>query len=276
MAKLIRVKAFDEKEDYGAPHQIHFAFMSSPDNGRIQCHKWLTCRDFMNDALRAHVNEDKEFDFSSHYQYGENPAIDFDKLRLLVGFRFDTSNGSRAEEKEIEEFKERLFAGKRVINLYEGMAGWDKTKITTVHHSTREKRVWLLTGPKEWMTSSHMISMLTLLLRISSNYGPLKIETEKDLQKCWAKLIKRHEKEKAKGVYNLDLDIAEYIKRGESRFPLLMKNFDKIFGSFTREELFSKNLDNFHVGGGINSLCNYETGIKELDDLCETYLEGGK
>jgi hypothetical protein len=271
MTKLLRVEAYD-KEPYGSLNGIHFAFMSSQEKGRKQCHRWLTCRDFLNDVLRSHVNEDKDYDYSSHYKFGIDPPIDFEKCRLLIGQRFQ--NGENTPTKQIDEFKEKLFAGKRIINLYEDMAGWDRSKITTVHHSLREKKVWLLTSPKEWMTSSHMVSMLTLIMRVAVNYGPLKIETEEDLQKCWKILIKNHEKEKKKGVYNLDMDIAEYIKKGESKFPLLMKNFDKIFGNLKQKDLYSKDLNNFHAGGGIHSLCSYGTGIGKLDDLCETYLEG--
>lgn len=271
MTKLIRVEAF-EKDTYGEANMVHFAFMSSQENGRKQCHKWLTCRDFLNDVLRAHVNKDNKFDYSAHYRFGINPPIDFEKCRLLIGHRFQGSENDI--DKKVEVVKEKLFAGKRIINLYENMAGWDKSTITTVHHSIRGKKVWLLTSPKEWMTSSHMVSMLTLIMRVATNYGPLKIETEKDLQKCWKKLIKNHEKEKKKGVYDLDMDIAEYIKKCEARFPLLMKNFDKIFGDLKQKDLFSESLGNFHSDGGINSLCSYHTGIDKLNDLCETYLEG--
>lgn len=270
MTKLIRVEAFD-KETYGANSQIHFAFMSSPEDGRKQCHKWLTCRDFLNDAMRAHVNKDNKYDFSSHYKYGENPPIDMDKLRLLVSIRFNND-----KDPAINKFKEKLFAGKRIINMYEDMAGWDESRITTVHHSLREKKVWLLTGPKEWMVSSHMVSMITLILRVATSYGPLDVEDEKALAKCWKALVKGHEKEKKGGFYALDRDLSDYIKGCEAKFPLLMKNYDKIFGNIKQEELFPEKAENFHSGGGIFSLCSHGTGIKKLDDLCATHLAGGK
>jgi len=271
MTKLIRVEAF-EVEHYSPSGDIHFAFMSSPENGRKQCHKWLMCRDFMSDILRAHVNEDTNYDFSSHYIFGENPPIDFNKLRLLIGSRFPNQGSETRNQQAVDDFKERVFSAKRIINLYEDMAGWDKSKITTVHHSVREKKVWLLTGPKEWMTAPHLVSMITLIMRISVNYGPLKVTKEKDLKKCWMTLLKGHKEESDSGIFTLDMDIAEYLANCEAKFPLLMKNYDKIFSDSIRQDIFSPDLENYHVGSGINSLCNYETALGELNERAKKHL----
>lgn len=94
----------------------------------------------------------------------EYKQADLSALRLLL------------VAKNTDSTKEKLFSGKRALNIVEDLAGWKKSVITTVNHSTYGKDAWLLTGPAEWMSCPQLISLNTWLIRLSINYGPLKTD----------------------------------------------------------------------------------------------------
>ena len=213
--KLVVVKGWGDN-----PYRmksVGFSLVSSPKEGRKQCFEFVTCRDYVSDAVRAHVLDDGSV--SPHYKPGMHPKIDMSKTRLLIVRDFD-SDGEKAD------FKARLFSGKRAVNLYEKIAGWSESKITTVNHSDKS-HAWLLTGPKEWMTYSNLLSMVTLILRVTSQRltSPIEFTGEKELQKVWRNVVDGH----MAGHDN------SYLRTCYPWFPVLMRNYKTIFNQSLRE-----------------------------------------
>lgn len=257
--KLIKVSSdYEDSGIYGS-HAM-FSLMSAPKDGeRYQVMDFNSCRDFINDALRAHHLKRDD----GGYTYGENPPIDTEKLRLLV-----TRGGIlRASEGDIKTFKDKLFAAKRVLNFYEKLAGWEKSKITTVSHSTMEKKVWLITGPAGWMSSSHLLSMATLIIRaITKSFAPEKtITTEKQMTAYWKEVL---------ALKKADADFSSYIPKCYQKFPVLMKRYNEIF-DLSPKVLFpsAHNGSSWHSCGGIVALCKLESGVAKLDAKLGEVLE---
>lgn len=271
--KLIRVEGYGAASTYGTG-RIQFSFMSSPETGRKQVYTWQTCRDVANDLMRAHIQEDAKGELGGGYRFGTNPPVDFDKLRILVSL---TDFGSIGHD----GLKQNLFSAKRIINYYENMAGWGKTKISTVHHSQREKNCWLFTGPKEWMKASFLVSMVTLIIRILSGNGPLENASPENVEKLWDDLIEVNEK-KRKDDERFDGDVVNYLKPHREKFKMIMHHYDEIFGDMdSKKNIFPvRDSVGFNAGGGIDSLCKSVTGISEIDErmreICDKYIKNGK
>jgi hypothetical protein len=238
------------KEDAYGSTKPSFALVSSPKQGRVQVMNPVSCRDFISDAMHYHFHLIKKTakkiaPFSSgYYRYEEGgPTIDMEKFRLLIIGNVDR--------------KERVFSGKRAITLYEELAGWkNRSKITTVKHpvtKSKTKSSWLLTGPKEWMTTTHMVSVVTLIIRIAYAYGPLDTENLDTLEKQF------------ETISNLnDMGDSTYLKPCWNKFRTIVTRYKEIF-DVPPEKLYPENVS-IHSSGGVVSLCKLNTNLGSLDE----------
>lgn len=254
MNRKIEVKGLNPEAKaniYDEENDLQYAFVSSPKEGRKQCHSFMACRDYIHEAIRSFLYKKDEALCTYFYNPNEQPPIDINALRLIVTKTFKTNTNNN-----IDKWKQKLFSAKAIINMYENMAGWKKSKIVTVNHTTKDN-VWLLTGPKEWMSYPNLVSMVTLILRVGVSYGPFKIKNASQLNKLWEDLI-----EKRRHNYCCDLN---YIKRCYPFFPILMKRYKDIFIKEIKDVYPDKKVSSFHSRGGIVSLCKFESYIEEGD-----------
>ncbi len=250
--KLIQVKGITHSP-YSMGNTICFAFMSNPDGeeGRKQATGFLTCRDHINDTLRAVVHGHTNYNlFSSN--------VDMSKLRLLIG----RNCGNR---KAKAEFKEKIFSAKRLLNFYENVAGWDKpSKITTVRMKGGSiKHVWLVTGPVEWLGYSQLTSMVTLIFRSIGKYGPIEFHDINSAEKWFENLLAKYEEEKHSGMYKYDPDLHDYLRVSYPKFYMIMKYHKEIFTQPLEEAYPAEG--SIHGPGGIYQLCSFNTGNSVLD-----------
>lgn len=230
----IKVEGYDEMYE-PSRYSVSFAFCSAPNEGRKQCMEFESCKAFLQDAVYGQIHNDTVYDDRNC----EAP-IDINKLRLLV-----TGEGS-------ESFKKRLYGAKRVLNFYEEIAGWKPSRITKVDHSMYEG-VWLVTGPEQWMQAPQLISMVTLLLRMITNEGPIKFKTNKDLEHIY------------KGwVDEVNSDDSNYMTHCWNKLFLIMKHNKKLFKGFTPETLHVDSPITSHANG-IVYLCQFKSATEELN-----------
>lgn len=240
--KLIVVKGYDS-----SPYKSYtmgFALVSHPKHGRKQCNSFITCRDQLCNALRAGA---LGMECSSAHNPGSDPPMDFDKTRLLV------ARDIQDPDREFKEIREKLFSGKRVVNFYENMAGWAPSKITTVNHTSRS-HAWLITGPREWMRYSNLLSMMCLILRVACKHGPIRFNNEADLVKEWQRLAKNSN----------DYDCSNWIKRCYKWFPVLMRRHKDIFTQDDLKVTYQASASQYYSAGGIYSLITGATNNEEL------------
>jgi hypothetical protein len=249
--KLVAVKKY-EKDGYSSYH-ITFSLVSSPADGRRQCFPAVSCRDYVNDALRAATLGIGGA--SPHYRPGVDPPIDLTRTRLLIVRDF------RSKTEELTKYKEKLFSGKRIVNFYERMAGWEPSRITSVNYGNftsakSASAAWLLTGPPEWLKYSHLLSMVTLILRVATERvgEPLNFENEAELIELWKLIAKRN------GACDYG-----YIANCYKWFPIIMKKHKEIFTQGP-EQAFNGGPGGFHGIGGINALCTLTTENKHLTE----------
>jgi len=228
--------------------------VSSPADGRRQLSSFYTCRDYLSDDLLSR--------YGAKGRTGSG-SIDTTRLRLLIGVGLTDDTA--------EEWKQSLYDAKRIINIYEEVAGFSRTSVLTrVNYmyngkkSSNVKHCWLLTGPEEWMRYSQLVSMVTLILRTVTRYKQAsEVETIEQVEEYWQRLIKESNANGAKpGLRHADT--SDYLPRCWQKFHMMMRWFDKIFT--LSGEKAHKDARNWHSRGGINSLCTFNTGLRQIDE----------
>lgn len=241
--KLIRIKARNStSENYTHPN-LHFAFVSDPTNGRIECTELIQCRETVNNIL--YLYRQKKSEYSSRFT--KNSLIDFQKLHLLI---------VKDVEDSYDEFKTKLFSGKALLNRYEEKAGWFPTsKITTVKHP-HYSDTWLLTGPKEWMSQPQLLSTVTFFMRLMSIHGPLEVDgTFEQAESSLKTLYKNYIKSKNyNATFTYYPDIEEYLGYLDD-IKLLITNTKEIFEGIKLDDAWNKLKDksSFSIYSGILS-----------------------
>jgi len=228
-------------------YSVSFALCSSPKDGRRQCTSWATCKAYIHDSVFDYLTGSHLF-----YDRDNAPPIDMNKLRLLVG-----------KGKGGKEFKKSLYAAKKVVNFYEELAGWKPSKIAPVDHSRGYQDLYLITGPKQWMSAPQLLSMVMLILRACSINGPVKFENNDDLEKLYEKW--------ANSPTARD---SRYIKDCRNKLSLVAKHYDDIFGGFKPEDLYVNDYKTVSShSNGIQYLCKFISATAELNDRFENICE---
>jgi len=232
-----------------------YAYCSSPATGRVQACEWCGCRDYMTDYLRERITSTGK------------TLIDVEKLRILVAVSFGKNTYSSASGKNInslEDCKKHIFHAKRIINMYEKMAGWELSKISTANHENTEN-VWLLTGPKNWTGYSHLVSMITFIFRVVIRHGDVvELKTEDDLANYWKNIVNKLDNE----------GYVAYLRDVHDKLPIIMKHHDKIFEHPHSDKAYPSNSSiGYHSSGGIVSLCRNDEHIvgKTAKTLAKLY-----
>lgn len=239
---------------------IAFSIVSTPANGLRQCFKLLTCRDYVHEAVRASVHNDTRL--SHHHDPESDPPVNMNKLRLLV------VNGKPGID--YKTFTRGISDVVKTLNFYGSVAGF-KGKVFALPADVEKvySKAYLLVGPKEWISSPYLLSMVTLLVRISVVFGPIDFEDNDALEQKYEDILSEYGNEY---IANADEDAygfidrmmgppdMQYLKICRKKFHLLMKNHERLFVNpismaypppmpFFRHE--------FHSRGGITSLCSF-------------------
>jgi hypothetical protein len=225
---------------------IAFALVSSPARGREQIHSLDTCRDFISDRMIATFNRDN----GDGYNCGDK--IDFEKLRLLIYVPHKN--------------KEVVFKTKEILNMYEKLAGFKKSKIVSLNtedwgnSAAKTGIIYLLTGPKEWMRCSQLTSFVTILFRVCcTRLNKNKLLKVTNLDEAEA-LFKEHFSQ------NVDLNDKNIFNHSWPKFRMIMTWYKEIFEAIPQKDLLpASKVGEWHSPGGISSLCHEATQIPKLD-----------
>lgn len=163
---------------------VRFAFLGNPSKGH-PIHDGLptlqlkygvvTCREDLARNLRGFVTN------SPHYNTpARKMEIDTDNLRLMLNFTLHTDDGETIAEQE-KALNARVKVGVRLLNfLSDNIAGWGNAKVyrlpvvTTGAASTSatSMRNFMVVAPRQWLNSSHYVSLAGLCIRLG-NIGDL-------------------------------------------------------------------------------------------------------
>jgi len=180
----IDVSFYTKKQNLGEIYQpvgIQYAFLS-PDNK--QCHPWIKCRDFLHDALRCFITGKKEVIFGFSYEPGIDPPLDLEKMRLLV-----KRKSNRNEENASENTKTMIDSTISILRCIEKYS--EIESLSNIFCTTKDEDIYIFEGAADWMESTFMISLYTLLIRIGCRN--IIFEDKKDLDSKLEELCKLKE-----------------------------------------------------------------------------------
>jgi hypothetical protein len=239
-----------------------FALVSSPKEGRKQMTQLFTCRDFINDAMLS-------FYTNVHFGYNaEYPVkLDTSKLRLMI------AGTGKVSDDEKKQKASAVYAAKRIINIYEKLAGFAPVSVVSRvdrFDETDKKKLtggaaWLLTGPSEWMRVSQLVSMITLIFRVIWRTNTLPKEELKNINDVNA-FFKQIVDSYGKSGYDSPLGEDRGYIPHYPKYEMFMAKYKELFGSLSIETLFPKGASGWHSNGGITALSRSSTGIRVLDE----------
>jgi len=232
---------------------LKFALVSSVRHGSKQVCGWSTCRDYLHDVIRGALHPDMSTGYTTR-AHNDTSVVDLKRLRLLICSDNYTANKLLT--------KDVLFTGKRMLNIYEEFLGFSKSTIVGVDYKLAEKdkattSVWLLNGSGEWIKSPHLLSILTLIIRIA--HGLKAIPKFKDNSMEEVNNIIREF-----SIYRNQQTDASYAFSVGSVLPILLRHHKDLF-IHPMSEAYDKSCGVFHSCGGIVSLCNGTSPVKALN-----------
>jgi len=208
---------------------------------------WMRCRELVctvpNSAIYHGCYVGKNGTEDTGYKF------DVNTLRLLIGT-------VALQQETKEEVKERLFSAKRVINLIEDYAGWEKSTIATVKHIELpdETQTWLLVGSNKWQDVPQILSLLTLILRFGMLHGPFN-DTDLDT----------YVKETVKKAESVDCTDSKYVKLVFPYIKKLINKYDDVFEGDIESNYKDDFLTSASGYGGIYNLFLKESGNVALN-----------
>ncbi len=214
---------------------------------RHQISSFATCREELCEMPRRYLNKT-----SDEVAHDKNDYLDLEKFRLLM-----------ASNENTDSRKNGLFSAKRVLNLLEEQAGWEKSIITSViYEPVSDCDAWLLTGDKRWTMSPQMISLATLILRLGWKCRGFSAETLKDTLKEFAKIADMH----------TDND-HRYLKSCHKYIVPLMANVEKIFSGDIAQYYPKSEEPGWRGRGGVYTFFNEHSGNEALDKRLTKYVK---
>ena len=217
---------------------FEFAFMSRPKGEKVyeQATTFVYCKDFLHDAIWAHVNKTKVGIFGFKYDYATDKPLVMTRTALALR--------NTQYQKEPDKFHEQREACIEFLQGADRLLGFSPTQIYQVPYD--QGPCWLILGDRRWQRAPTMISLYTLFIRI----GFFHTRGEEILQ-----TIQRAEK----GEIKIGDDIkyagsrdCSYIKQARKGIEVILKHGIDVFHR-TIKENYPKdvNTHTLHDGFGI-------------------------
>lgn len=142
-------------EIYSTGFQL--SFVSRQNN---QCHPWVLCKDFMNDAVWATLHKRRVSIYEFTYDANKHPKVSFSPVKIIV----------RNKQKKPEVFDKEIKKSIKFLNIAERQHGFQESTVERVKFGDTDQRVYMFKCSKEWIHASPMLSLLTLYIRIGCHY----------------------------------------------------------------------------------------------------------
>lgn len=214
----------------------------------------VTCREDLGRIMRRAVSPDDKAN-----------GIDTDVFRLAMCFYKAQDNGVEHEESGVGFLDRRMKNGVRLLNfLSDHIAGWGEVKAyhLPIYKDKKQvapgdKRLYMIVGPRQWLRSTHYISLACLALRIS-NVGDLsRYSDESSLITRLRLLTYQDFNQVPEYRRSVALSDAGHIQTTYKFWPLILRHQDEILGTDSLHRAYSESRLSNGDGG-------YGEGIKRL------------
>lgn len=139
---------------------LEFAFVTKDYK---QLCPFVTCRDFLQDAIHGHIHQKKTSIYGFCYDPSKHYPIYLNRLRLIVANSSDAKLG-----KKIPACLEFVHQVEKALTIA-------RTMVRGCHNPPKKYKrsgVFLFEGSRRWLISPPMISLYTLLIRVGMNHKP--------------------------------------------------------------------------------------------------------
>ena len=240
---------------------VQFAFLTSPKEGDRQCHDFIKCRDFLHDAVKAHLNKNKWQIYGFVYEHGKNPPVCMEAMNMLVRMP-----GGKSKEKA---FRNLIKNSMKLLYHYEDMMKVERSLVTD-DYDAQGNPVAIFKGDSIWMKSPFLVSAYTYLIRMGDK--ELKFKNNTALVKLYKEELAKRQK-----AGKMDNDMI-YLKDIWNKLDIVLKNVNKLFDLEKNEVdpiYFDKKVqtNTFHNNCGIQSLCRFISPNKVVKDFVEKELK---
>ncbi len=167
-----RPAAETPKVDFGGDHhtsQIYsmgfefaFAAWQKAQSLYKQACTFVYCKDFLHDAVWAHVNQTNWSIYGFGYSSGKDVPLDMDNCVFL--FRNTDYKGQDAK------LHDTLPACQQFLNGIEKKLGFEPSQLYKIPHDAAP--CWLVVGDKGWQHAPPMVGLYTLLIRVGVFHKP--------------------------------------------------------------------------------------------------------
>lgn len=258
--KLLVVKARQGGQEYSVGNNnFYFAFVSSPEEGRVQATAVVTCRETLTNFLWRAYNAKTCSAVYDGYMLGKDASVDLNRLRLLI-----VIGDSKVANLGKDGVKEGVFKGKALLNIFEDIAGWEKSTISSVKHETH-KNTFLITGPKEWLIQPQFLSLATWALRLCTLH-PKTVNTDN-----YESFIASLDKLTSSRANEADID--NFAVMFKDKLYTFLKYHKEIFDGCTPEKAFDWNLrESFGCYTGLSYFFKTE-GLKHVKELSKKFYK---
>lgn len=247
-----KIKWYDDPYDLAEESQqtgIVFSFVSADNK---QCHPWVKCRDFLQDAVCSTLTKKpcNIYGFVFDPSNEANAPVQMDKTLLLVSqqglLNIQPEKMSNHKDKLVE-FESKMVAALKLINHYEEILGEAPSKVTK--HKDESKWYWLFEGPSFWIKSPALVSMYSFLIRLGDK--EIEFKTDQDLQEQYKELVDSDTSN--------DKDVS-YLKVCRNKLHIVIEKAKEVLldGGDIDKDYFDKEITTrtMHNKGGIRSLCS--------------------
>ena len=230
-------------------------YMSNKIKNEItSCGRFSSCRAYLTDTLRSIVLG-KRLGSDGHSYYVEKHR----SLKLsdiILGINYNT---------DIEHILNIV----NILNCYSKVGNLPKFKLISMSE-IKSSKLWFIKIPMKFKETPHLMSMVTLLIRVLftvKNKDLEKLKNVGDIENYF------HKHKKANGFDSVDSRHL-YNNNNYLKLKTIIQRHKELFYGLGNKKLFPSSIGyDFHNTGGINSLCTAITHNKVLNNRAKTMLE---
>lgn len=139
-----------------------------------QCCVFVHCKDYLQDAIQAHHLNDKRSIYGFAYDPKVHPKLSLDRTRILVG----------QVGYELHEKIPNMIDFFNSLEKHMGLIKTTVKKVSNPKNIHKKSGCFLFRSSSRWMASPPMISLYTLLLRVSPSHpiGESALDTLKQMR----------------------------------------------------------------------------------------------
>lgn len=135
---------------------LEYAFFNADNE---QCHTFAYCKDFLQDAVWATLNKKKASIHLFSYEFGKNPPLDMETMRMGVRNKGD------------KEFADKCEKSLKFMHAMEADMGFQPSEMYSVgKYEGGDDEVFVYASDVRWMYSPVLISLYSLALRVGMTY----------------------------------------------------------------------------------------------------------